>query len=180
MVGRSDAFFDLAVHYVLKHEGGYTQNPLDPGGETKYGISNKSYPTLDIARLTEDQAIEIYRRDFWDHMFLGYIENMVVAVKVFDYAVNVGPRAAAWAMQRAISDIRDKMSQPPAEVTTCEIDGICGSATIAAVNVVDPDRFMISFLGQAYRYYLALANQTYMRGWMTRLFDQPLLEEGRI
>ena len=52
--------FSDAVKIVLKHEGGYVDDPVDPGGETKYGISKKAYPFLDIKNLTIKQASDIY------------------------------------------------------------------------------------------------------------------------
>src|SRR5690606_28008981 len=58
----TDERFRRAVEVVLKHEGGYVNNPSDPGGETKYGISKRSYPELDIANLTQEDAIAIYYR----------------------------------------------------------------------------------------------------------------------
>src|SRR5690606_2973445 len=60
-----------AVEVVLEHEGGYVHDPHDPGGETKFGISKRQYPDLDIANLTREQAIEIYRRDWWDKYGYG-------------------------------------------------------------------------------------------------------------
>ncbi len=58
--------FDRAVAWVLNQEGGYTAGlPGDPGGETNWGISKGAYPDLDIKALTRDEAIELYRRDYW-------------------------------------------------------------------------------------------------------------------
>ena len=57
--------FDYALDFVLREEGGYTNNPNDPGGETNYGICKRNYPNLDIKGLTRAQAIAIYRRDYW-------------------------------------------------------------------------------------------------------------------
>ena len=65
--------FDLAIPIVLENEGGYVNDPADPGGETKYGISKRSYPALDIKNLTVEQATAIYLRDFWQ--FGGIITN---------------------------------------------------------------------------------------------------------
>lgn len=85
--------FEECVNFILEKEGGYTNNPLDPGLETKYGISKRSYPDLDIKALTQRQAIEIYRRDFWEK--LG-IHNLPESHRLmyFDCAVNQGPARA--------------------------------------------------------------------------------------
>lgn len=81
--------FEWAVMFVLDHEGGYVNDPNDPGGETKYGISKASYPGLDIANLTIQDAKDIYQRDYW--LAVGADEMpMDIALAVFDFAVNAG------------------------------------------------------------------------------------------
>jgi lysozyme family protein len=57
--------FSSVIKMILEHEGGYVNHPSDPGGETKYGISKRAYPDIDIANLTEEDAEEIYYRDYW-------------------------------------------------------------------------------------------------------------------
>ena len=51
--------FDEIIDVVLHHEGGYVNDPKDPGGETNYGISKRAYPDVDIKNLTEDGAKDI-------------------------------------------------------------------------------------------------------------------------
>jgi len=97
--------FDKALKFVLKWEGGYNNDPRDPGGETKYGISKRSYPELDISKLTLKQAKEIYYQNYWlkcgcDE--LPYPFNIVV----FDTAVNMG-RHRAMEFLDAYNDWRD-------------------------------------------------------------------------
>ena len=58
-----DERFLKAVGEVLENEKGYVNDPADPGGETKYGIIKRSYPNLDMAKLTMEQVLEIYYRD---------------------------------------------------------------------------------------------------------------------
>jgi lysozyme family protein len=92
------ALFDAAVASVLRHEGGLSDPPDDPGGLTNMGISLRSYPHLGregILNLTRDDAIEIYRRDYWD----GIPAHLPDSVRwfAFDTAVNSGlARARAW------------------------------------------------------------------------------------
>jgi hypothetical protein len=57
--------FKRAIDFVLRWEGGYIFDSEDPGGETKYGISKRYHPKIDIKALTEAQAREIYRREYW-------------------------------------------------------------------------------------------------------------------
>ena len=85
--------FDQAVEIIIKHEGGYIAHPLDPGGETKYGISKKSYPHLDIKLLTVEKAKVIYKEDFWNKCEIDKLPEKV-RLMFFDCAVNQGPRRA--------------------------------------------------------------------------------------
>jgi lysozyme family protein len=85
--------FEECVEIILKHEGGYTNNPNDPGLETKYGISKKSYPNEDIKTLTYLQAKEIYRRDFWEKLGVHNLPE-THRLMYFDCAVNQGPGRA--------------------------------------------------------------------------------------
>lgn len=57
--------FERTWPLIKRFEGGYVNHPNDPGGETKYGISKRSYPTRDIKNLTEEDAKAIYWRDYW-------------------------------------------------------------------------------------------------------------------
>ena len=57
--------FDSAFTKLLGHEGGYVCHKDDPGGETCWGISKRSYPHEDIKNLTQERAKQIYKRDFW-------------------------------------------------------------------------------------------------------------------
>jgi hypothetical protein len=82
--------FEKCVKFVLDREGRFYENdPNDPGGETKFGISKKAYPSIDITNLTEQQAKDIYFRNYWTPMNCDALENRI-ALAVFDTAVNQG------------------------------------------------------------------------------------------
>ncbi len=81
--------FERAVAFILRHEGGYVNDLRDPGGETKFGISKRAYPHLDIKGLTEAEAKEIYRKDYWDRAGCGALEWPLCLVH-FDACVNMG------------------------------------------------------------------------------------------
>ena len=85
--------FEVALNFVLKWEGGYVNDPRDSGGETKFGISKKAYPNLDIKNLTQQQAGEIYRSDYWEKAGCEGISTPLNLV-VFDTAVNCGVKKA--------------------------------------------------------------------------------------
>lgn len=154
------ASFDQAIGTVLAHEGGYTFNPADPGGETNFGISKHAYPNLDIKDLTEDQAKEIYRRDYWRY---DGIQNQDVATKVFDLAVNLGPPTAHRLLQMALHTLGQDVT----------VDGVFGPQTLSATNRVDPARLLQELRAQAAVRYADIvlgnrAERTFLLGWMRR------------
>lgn len=87
------SFFNAALNIVLAFEGGYVADPADPGGVTKFGISQRAYPTLDIANLTLEDASVIYQRDYWEPLGLDG-KPWSTALMKFDCAVNQGPTFA--------------------------------------------------------------------------------------
>jgi lysozyme family protein len=93
--------FDDVFARLIPLEGGYSNDPQDPGDETKFGISKRSYPNLDIANLTLDDAKSIYRRDFWGAISADRLPPSVV-YQLFDFAVNSGPATAIRHLQRAV------------------------------------------------------------------------------
>lgn len=81
--------FPIAIAFTLCWEGGYVNDPADPGGETNHGISKKAHPDLDIKNLTVEEAKEIYRKEYW----LGAgCDRLPIAesIALFDTAVNIG------------------------------------------------------------------------------------------
>ena len=86
--------FDKAVEFVLAHEGGYVCDPFDPGGETRWGISKRAHPTVDIRNLTREGAIAIYKASYWNAMKCDDYPWPIDAI-LFDTAVNQGPSYAA-------------------------------------------------------------------------------------
>lgn len=85
--------FNEAFEFTVGHEGGYVNDPVDPGGETKYGISKRAYPMLNIKDLSIEDAKLIYEKDYWQAAGcdrLSYPLNLIV----FDNAVHSGVKAA--------------------------------------------------------------------------------------
>lgn len=85
--------FDIAINFVFQKEGGYVNDPDDPGGETNFGISRKSFPNIDIKNLTANEAKSIYREKYWDACGCDDIPSPLDVV-MFDTAVNMGVGAA--------------------------------------------------------------------------------------
>ena len=90
--------FNIALKFTLHWEGGdkYTNDPSDPGGETKYGISKRAYPDVDIKSLTLAEASLLYKKDYWDKTGCDSMEK-ALAIVCFDSAVNCGVgRVKSW------------------------------------------------------------------------------------
>lgn len=159
--------FRFAVGLTLEEEGILSDHIKDPGGLTKYGISKKTYPHLDIANLTKEDAVEIYYRDFWQRPGFGRIENMVIASELFDTAVNGGIGTAAKVAQRAVNRMGMRIG----------VDGDFGPVTRNALNGL-AERYAINLLGalngEQYLFYVELLNRdparfsAFFKGWMKR------------
>jgi lysozyme family protein len=148
--------FEDAIDFVIQNEGGLVNDPHDPGGLTNYGISQSTYPNIDIRNLSRDVAVEIYRRDYWRY---DGIENQRVATKLFDAHVNMGPMRAVRLMQLAVGAI---------EAGPIVADGIIGSATVEAINAADPDRLLDEYKARLAKYYVDLNNPDFLLGWLRR------------
>jgi lysozyme family protein len=93
----SDAYsaeFVNAVQRVLADEGGDSSNPADAGGATRFGISARAHPGVDIATLTRDAAVKIYWDEWWVRFGFAQLPA-AVAAKTFNLAVNMGASNAA-------------------------------------------------------------------------------------
>ena len=146
--------FDIAINRLLGNEGGYVANPNDPGGVTNWGISQRSYPSLDIAALTRDQAIAIYKSDFWDKID-GDAMPAGVGFQSLDFAVNSGIQTALRALQRAIG-VAD--------------DGVFGPVSLAALKAADPADTIMRLLAERLMFMTGLSGwASFGRGWARRI-----------
>lgn len=167
--------FDRCFAIILGTEGGFTEDPADPGNwtggrvgqgackGTKFGISAAAYPGLDIASLTSAEAKALYRRDYWDKV-VGDLLPPPLALIVFDAAVSNGRyRAAVWLQQAA-------------GVTA---DGVIGPVTLDAISgvVTQPNgraTLCAEFLARRLLFMVALPTwATFGPGWAHRLFLLP-------
>ena len=122
--------FNEIIEKVLEHEGGYVNDPNDRGGETKYGITKKFYPDVDIKNLTIDQAKHIYHTDYWRRGKCDEIPSKLRHI-YFDMLVNFGKRGAVKVLQRAANaKNKDKI----------DVDGGLGPATLNAIQNLELER----------------------------------------
>ena len=145
--------FHRCIDRILAEEGGLSDHPADPGGLTKYGISKRSYPTLDIAGLTLDDAKALYRRDYWQVLHGDQLPSGLDLL-MLDCAINQGPVTAIKLLQRTLR-IQD--------------DGIIGPETLSAAAVAMPGLLDAFAAERALRYELNPNEATFGRGWYRRL-----------
>lgn len=147
--------FDEAFGRLIGHEGGYVNDPADPGGETKYGISKRSYPQVDIKNLSLQDAKNIYYRDFWQPLGDAH---PAIKFQAFDFAVNSGIQTAIRKLQAAI-DAAD--------------DGHWGPRSEAALEALELNDVLMRFAAQRLRYMTKLKNwPQHGAGWANRIAAQ--------
>lgn len=161
--------FRRLVEILIGIEGGakITNRKNDRGGLTKFGISQRSYPTLDIRRLTRDDAVQIYHKDFWMPVRGDEFAAEKIAQLVFEFGVNAGPGTAAKALQRALNGLGRPLS----------VDGRIGRATIAAANAAQPDALAAAFRREAADHYARIiahdpTQQENANGWANRIKER--------
>ena len=148
--------FDKAFDRLISNEGGYSNNPADPGGETNWGISKRSYPNVDIADLTREGAKAIYLQDFWQRGRMDEYDP-AIAFQVFDAAVNHGIETAVRLLQRA-AGVAD--------------DGHIDPVTIAAVKAKSVTDMLMLFIAYRIKFWTRLSTwQTFGKGWANRAAD---------
>lgn len=139
---------------ILGAEGGYVNNPNDPGGETKWGISKRSYPLLDIKNLTIEDAVEIYKRDYLGKLkWREYHDG--VAYQLLDLAVHSGVKRATKILQEAIH---------------VKPDGIIGPITISRINQISESDLIMLLIAKRIEFLTGLPTwNSFGKGWMRRI-----------
>lgn len=155
--------FEATIDVVLKKEGGYVCDPDDAGGETNFGISKRRYPGVDIKSLTCYEAVELYRRDFWNEDYT-HIVSQPVATKLFELGVHCGVETGVRLVQQALRALGD-----PA-VT---VDGRFGPQTLQAVKLEQPRALLAAIRVEQCRHYLTIVGakpeqKKFFLGWVSR------------
>ena len=153
--------FDDIIEVVLHHEGGYVNDPKDPGGETNFGIAKRSHPDVDIKNLTKDEAKDIYYEDYWCANKVPHMPDDLKHI-YFDMCVNQGKGRAVKILQRAAN----------AKGAGLKVDGGMGPKTLAAMKGEEIQRV------RAYRvkYYADLVTrkpdlEKFYFGWFRRALE---------
>jgi lysozyme family protein len=153
--------FSQCMDAVFREEGGYTNDPLDPGGPTNFGVTiavlkewrGHDVTAEDIKNLTKAEAQEIYRSKYWNPMQCSDMPNGI-DLEIFDFGVNAGTRAAV------------KMLQSVVGVTA---DGSVGPITLSAVKAANPRALIQNYSQRRLDYYRALSEwPRFGAGWTNR------------
>lgn len=155
--------FKKALKRVLKHEGGYVNNPHDKGGETNYGITvgtARQYGYTGSMRTIPMSVVEdIYKAKFWDTLNLDDIckkYGFALAFQLFDAGVNHGLGNAKRLLQRALGVVDD---------------GVIGQITLAELERQAP-LVVDLFNAERIEFYTKIASFNHFgRGWMRRMSD---------
>jgi lysozyme family protein len=163
----SDAIFDAAVTALLANEGGYKPASADdPGGETKFGISKRSYPNEDIPNLTAERARAIYFTDFWLRFRISQLPGASIPVKLLDAAVPMGGPSAIRCLQRAL-----RAAGVPADE-----DGVIGPATAKACSAALGGGLRAALRSEIAAHYRLVAQSKpaeapNLPGWLNRAYQ---------
>lgn len=157
------AIFDTEI---IQIEWGYSNDPDDLGRETKYGISKRSYPDVDIKNLTVEGAIEIYTRDYWDKNNLSSIHDQITANIIFRFIVDAGAPRGIRLLQNAINTFVPM-------IPSIRVDGVMGVRTIQSVNNLRTIRLQDCLRVFICKYYLDITidkpeEEKYLKGWIKR------------
>ena len=172
------ALFSLSLNAVLKHEGGYVDDPDDRGGATNHGITQatladwrgKTVTAADVKELAATEAAAIYKARYWDKMNLDQIVSREVAEAVMDFGVNAGIKTAGKALQRAANWVNGPGAGKLVE------DGAIGPITIRTVNTTGERMLLLKFFEVRVRYYNGISrsrplNRKFLYAWMARALD---------
>lgn len=174
------AEFLPALNMVLAHEGKYSIDPDDPGGETYKGIARNMHSKwngwvqIDLykrqsgfpANLEKDRTLQaeierFYQINYWDRICGDQIKNQAIAESVFDFGVNAGVSVSASLAQMVVN---------------AEVDGVIGSQSVAKINEIDPEHFLAAFTVAKIARYVAIirkrpASKKYFYGWICRALE---------
>jgi lysozyme family protein len=153
------AAFAKCLAFTLEREGIDSNDPLDPGKRTRFGIAQRYHPHVNISTLTREGAIAIYRAEYWDACNCDALP-LPIALCVFDAAVNPGEGGARVDLQRAVG---------------VRADGLIGERTVAAVQQCEPRQLITYLCGLRLRRYMLVPSrerrERFGLGWALRVLE---------
>ena len=163
-------YFDDAFNLTIGHEKGYVFDPVDRGGETKYGITKRSYPQIDIKNLSLKEAKELYYLDFWNTR-KGNLSNLPksIAIEVFDTGANMGINTARMMLQIALN----LLNRVETLYDDLNVDGWIGNTTLKAIKKVSERKLLKVLNGLQFKEYFDIVEdhheqEKFFAGWIER------------
>ena len=152
-------YFPQIFEYLMNIEGGYSNDPDDPGKKTKYGISKRSFPNEDIPNLTKNRAMELYRIHYWEKYKCNQINSAILAAEIFVALVNVNAKKVIGYLQTTCNALGASLI----------VDGILGPNTLNFLNAFRHPKAIVAGLeGEMYKHYVEQGKKKYISGWLIR------------
>jgi lysozyme family protein len=160
--------FEECLARVLKHEGGYVNDPLDSGGRTNLGVTQRVWEEFvghpvseaDMRALTPQKVAPMYKIKYWNPSYCAVLPKGLDYV-VFDFAVNAGTGRSVKTLQSAIGLLAD---------------GVIGPRTMAAINGANPKDLIAKFSDARADFYQGIVARKpdqarFIKGWLNRVED---------
>lgn len=160
--------FEDCLARILKHEGGYVNDPLDSGGRTNLGVTQRVWEEFvghpvteaDMKALTPQKIAPMYKLKYWNPSYCEVLPKGLDYV-VFDFAVNAGTGRSVKTLQQAIG---------------CVADGVIGPKTMAAINNANPKDLITKFSDARADFYQGIVARKpdqarFIKGWLNRVED---------
>ena len=183
-----DERYERCIEYVLRHEGGLSNNINDVGGITNYGISIKlardigdfelfdvdgdgKINSQDIKKMTKEIAKKIYYKYFWNPLKLSMVKDIRICLLILDAGINHGIFGASKLVQKTLNLCKKKEKK---DDDNLYIDGIIGIKTLKQLNRVNVDEFINNFNKKREDLYRAIVNKNptqecFLNGWLNRI-----------
>lgn len=160
--------FNQAFFRLMGWEGGGTlhEHPNDPGGLTKWGISQRSHPDVDIRNLGVLEAMEITYDQYWQPVRAELLPEKL-RWDVFDFAFNAGPVTSVYTLQKSVNLCRKARGRTDQLL----LDGDLGPLTLGSLDDEDPAKLLRVFRAYRSKHYLTLAERgsvEFIHGWLRR------------
>ncbi len=171
MYVNNEKFF-YCFEKVVGFEGGYVNDSVDRGGETKYGISKRAFPYLDIANLTLDDAQAIYYKKYYASAFMNLekIEDKDLCLELFESAVLMGVKTVAQNLQKALNYMNDNGRL----YDDLRVDGWIGEKSFKALKKVNPKLVIKVLNGLQFNRLVKIVERNkeqerFFKGWLKRV-----------
>jgi lysozyme family protein len=168
------AVFKPAFDFMMDHEDPRREGRVikDSGGVTRWGISQRAYPHINIPALTLANAAVLYERDYFAPVYGYQIGDQRIASKLFDMAVNMGVKRAVMLLQSALNTY----AQP--RTLLLKEDGVIGPQTIIAANHADTSLLLTGLVELSREHYREIARARLdeacdLKGWLARAEKLP-------